>query len=290
MNKYKAQTHFKDIPKHIISTLSLAKYSIKIASAWFSNREIINYLIANKNVIDLQIIISDNPENRKSKDLQRLISAGCKIMFSKRKKNGGFMHHKFCIVDNSIVITGSFNWSNGAVKNDENINVLFEDETALKYINEFSKLKKEASEHVIDSPIINHNENEISQDKDELKMKFESALLKIQNQIANNIKTQLIDETKLITEIDKDKISLIESKLKDYNKRFSKNDFNEPVNIYRKLQVEAFNNVIKENQEQIKRTQANGNSEKIMQKLKRHMDLTKARNVLCNKLGMTVLK
>jgi phosphatidylserine/phosphatidylglycerophosphate/cardiolipin synthase-like enzyme len=31
------------------------------------------------------------------------------------------MHHKFCIIDGYVVITGSYNWSYNAENNDENI-------------------------------------------------------------------------------------------------------------------------------------------------------------------------
>ena len=35
------------------------------------------------------------------------------------------MHHKFCVIDNSLLMTGSFNWTASAVKfNQENLMVL----------------------------------------------------------------------------------------------------------------------------------------------------------------------
>jgi hypothetical protein len=50
------------------------------------------------------------------------------------------MHHKFCVIDHRIVITGSYNWTNNAEKNDENI-VIVEDYTlALEYADAFLAL------------------------------------------------------------------------------------------------------------------------------------------------------
>jgi phosphatidylserine/phosphatidylglycerophosphate/cardiolipin synthase-like enzyme len=51
------------------------------------------------------------------------------------------MHHKFAVLDNSVVITGSFNWTTQAVKfNQENI-VFYENrELAAKYTEEYNKL------------------------------------------------------------------------------------------------------------------------------------------------------
>ena len=51
------------------------------------------------------------------------------------------MHHKFCIIDESIVITGSFNWTSQAVLyNQENILFYENSQIARKYIDEFHKL------------------------------------------------------------------------------------------------------------------------------------------------------
>ena len=51
------------------------------------------------------------------------------------------MHHKFCVIDESIVITGSFNWTSQAVNfNQENILFYENKDIAQKYIAEFNKL------------------------------------------------------------------------------------------------------------------------------------------------------
>ena len=51
------------------------------------------------------------------------------------------MHHKFCVIDKSVVITGSFNWTDQAVNhNQENLLFIENKELALKYSNEFEKL------------------------------------------------------------------------------------------------------------------------------------------------------
>jgi len=51
------------------------------------------------------------------------------------------MHHKFAVIDNSVVITGSFNWTNQAVKiNQENILFYENKELAAKYTEEYNRL------------------------------------------------------------------------------------------------------------------------------------------------------
>lgn len=53
------------------------------------------------------------------------------------------MHNKFCIIDRSIVITGSYNWTRKARNNDENITITKNsDRLALDFITEFQRLKK----------------------------------------------------------------------------------------------------------------------------------------------------
>jgi phosphatidylserine/phosphatidylglycerophosphate/cardiolipin synthase-like enzyme len=50
----------------------------------------------------------------------------------------GLMHHKVIIIDDSIVITGSYNFTNsGETRNDENVIILFNIEAAAQYLDEF---------------------------------------------------------------------------------------------------------------------------------------------------------
>ena len=51
------------------------------------------------------------------------------------------MHHKFCVIDNSVVVTGSFNWTDQAVNhNQENLLFLENKDLARQYSDEFQRL------------------------------------------------------------------------------------------------------------------------------------------------------
>ena len=51
------------------------------------------------------------------------------------------MHHKFAIIDNSVVVTGSFNWTSQAVKNNqESILFIKNRELAEQYLDEYNHL------------------------------------------------------------------------------------------------------------------------------------------------------
>ncbi len=52
------------------------------------------------------------------------------------------MHNKFCIIDNDLVITGSYNWTFKARMNDENVIVIKNQPTIIsKFAEKFESIK-----------------------------------------------------------------------------------------------------------------------------------------------------
>jgi phosphatidylserine/phosphatidylglycerophosphate/cardiolipin synthase-like enzyme len=63
----------------------------------------------------------------------------------RRDGNPGLMHHKVIIVDSSIVITGSYNFSASAeTSNDENVAIIHNGEVAAQYLDEFQRIYDQA--------------------------------------------------------------------------------------------------------------------------------------------------
>ena len=59
--------------------------------------------------------------------------------------NVGQMHHKVFIIDEQIVITGSYNFSASAERtNDENVVIFFDPQIAAQYMAEFRRVETEA--------------------------------------------------------------------------------------------------------------------------------------------------
>jgi phosphatidylserine/phosphatidylglycerophosphate/cardiolipin synthase-like enzyme len=59
--------------------------------------------------------------------------------------NGGQMHHKVIIIDRSIVITGSYNFSASAeTRNDENLVIIHSPVIAGYYLDEFQRVYDQA--------------------------------------------------------------------------------------------------------------------------------------------------
>lgn len=76
-------------------------------------------------------------------DLQELICK-CTQVFTQKKQN--LLHHKLCLIDESILITGSTNWSKSGFKKNEEILVIFDrlDQKSLQGLCAlFSRLQKE---------------------------------------------------------------------------------------------------------------------------------------------------
>lgn len=62
-----------------------------------------------------------------------------------RDGNNGQMHHKVMIIDESIVILGSYNFSNSAeTRNDENLLVIYNEDIAKQFVEEFQRIYKQA--------------------------------------------------------------------------------------------------------------------------------------------------
>ncbi|TRO66945.1 phospholipase D-like domain-containing protein [Christiangramia sabulilitoris] len=137
------ETHFEDIQSRIIEKLHSAEENIRVAVAWFTDKEIIEQLeeIALRGV-KIEIIISDNEINR-NVDFSPLEQKGIKIDYFP-VKGYGTMHHKFCIVDNKLVITGSYNWTvNAKSNNGENIHIVTDEGSINQYIEKFKDLKNQ---------------------------------------------------------------------------------------------------------------------------------------------------
>ncbi len=132
------EVSFNDIQDKILNALDNAKVSIIVAMAWFTNNTLADKLLQKQNEgVDVELVIYNDGVNAKhGVDLSGLKHT--KI----RGTRGGLMHNKFCVIDNQIFITGSYNWSvNAEAKNDENITIARDPETATKYSVEFRRLK-----------------------------------------------------------------------------------------------------------------------------------------------------
>ncbi len=105
------QVFFKNIQHTIISELQEASQNIQIAVCWFTNQAIFDVLAqkASQNV-SISLILLDDYANKREEGLRfnDLIGLGVKLYFSDKPAP---IHHKFCIIDNATLLTGSYDWT-----------------------------------------------------------------------------------------------------------------------------------------------------------------------------------
>jgi phosphatidylserine/phosphatidylglycerophosphate/cardiolipin synthase-like enzyme len=136
----KADVHFREIETKVISALDNAKVSIWLAMAWFTNQRLQKKLLQKlEEGLGIWIVIyKDDINSKYGVDLSPFRH------IEMNGTRGGTMHNKFCVIDNQVVITGSYNWSNNAeFRNDENVNVHENNSMATQYSLEFKRLIKE---------------------------------------------------------------------------------------------------------------------------------------------------
>lgn len=141
----KSQAYFEKIHKHIENNLKTSKTSIRIAVAWFTDVKLFDILCQKaKEGIQVELLMANHEINHDSNIIYReLIENGGQIFWiGSEGIYAPLMHNKFCIIDNSILIFGSYNWTQKAKSNHESITVIEEDyNLILDFNQEFDKIK-----------------------------------------------------------------------------------------------------------------------------------------------------
>lgn len=136
--KIVADAIFDKIESEIIANLKKAKAMVDLCVAWFTNEKLLDGLRDCKaRGCKVRIIVYKDGVNKKhGVDLSEF--DWCEA----RGKRGGIMHKKYCVIDNNIVIEGSYNWTNNAEqRNDESINTTEGNtELASKYTVDFNSI------------------------------------------------------------------------------------------------------------------------------------------------------
>lgn len=106
------ECYFEGIAQEIVKNILAAKESIKIAIAWFTNFDIfkvIKHKLATSNV-KITLVINNDLINNGGYCLNfnELIDAGLKLYLYEYPD---MLHHKFCIIDDEVIMTGSYNWT-----------------------------------------------------------------------------------------------------------------------------------------------------------------------------------
>ncbi|MBI3897516.1 MAG: phospholipase D family protein [Gammaproteobacteria bacterium] len=129
----------------VLNGIHSARRSIRVAAYSFSSKPIAEALLeAQRRGIDVKVV-ADEKSNRNYSATKFLANQGVPV-----RLNGNYpiFHHKFMVIDNDTLETGSFNYSKAAAeKNAENVLLLSHVPTlAAKYAGEWQRLWNEAAE------------------------------------------------------------------------------------------------------------------------------------------------
>lgn len=114
--------HFSNIRNEIIGQLKKANREIKVAIAWLTDEDIIRTLTQRaESGLSVTVVMSESKENfRNISKWKDFLRNNGKLHIATPK----FLHHKFCIIDNTTILNGSYNWTYFAQSNEENIVVM----------------------------------------------------------------------------------------------------------------------------------------------------------------------
>ncbi len=139
----KTNSNFNDgggVDDLLVKEIKSAKRSLYLAIYGFTNDRLRDALIeAYKNGIEVIIITDDT--KMASEDMSVIKNSGIKVISDESPSS--LMHHKFLVIDESVVWTGSANYGYYAFyKNNENLVKLTSSKIAKVYLDEFDELLK----------------------------------------------------------------------------------------------------------------------------------------------------
>lgn len=128
----------------ILREINGASSSIRFMSFSFTRDDMGDAIMTKaEEGIEVEGVFENTGSKTQFSELPRLHCAGIDV---RQDGNRGILHHKVFIIDESIVLTGSFNFSNNAVdSNDENLVIIRDEDIAALYLDEFSRVQSIAS-------------------------------------------------------------------------------------------------------------------------------------------------
>jgi len=128
-----------DVEDIIVKRVRKARKSIYFMAFSFTSDPIGEAMIEqSKKGVSVSGIFEKRGSNTRESEYVKFLTEGIPVKLDRNRKN---LHHKVIIIDEEIVITGSYNFSrNASKKNDENILIIENQEIAKKFLAEFRHL------------------------------------------------------------------------------------------------------------------------------------------------------
>lgn len=185
------QALFDNISEHIIQALDKANYSIYIAVVWFTRTDIFEVLLNKvKAGVAVHLALVEDYINQTADicydDLTQFTNAH--LYWT---GDNTLTHNKFCVVDNQILIIGSFNWREDANTHHHEY-IMMNDNVALCkiYYEKFFEIIQQPAPN-IDKLIEQKYGISVYQDVDILTLKLEISLLENDIHVYDNERTEV---------------------------------------------------------------------------------------------------
>lgn len=122
-----------------VSALDAAQTRVDVAMYSFTNSDLADALIrAHARGVSVRVVVEKQQAGSQYSQHRALSDAGIVVRID---SNPNYMHHKFAVIDDSILINGSMNWSgNGVRENNENVSIIHSPELNALFEKEFEKI------------------------------------------------------------------------------------------------------------------------------------------------------
>lgn len=133
-----------DCALKLVKVISDSNNYVYVAIYSFTHDAIAQALLdANARGVDVRVVIEKNDSGSEYSKYRILKNAG---LDARLDGNPALMHDKFMVVDGKVVATGSFNYTKNAdERNNENLLLVKSESLAAKYLEEFMKIREDAS-------------------------------------------------------------------------------------------------------------------------------------------------
>jgi phospholipase D len=131
-------TPYQKCAPKIIEHLEKAQKSIYVRAYSFTSKPILEALIkARKRNVEVFVLI-DKSQAKSKYAVEKNLQAH--NIFVKQEDAKGLAHNKVIVIDESLVITGSYNFSNAAeTRNKENVLFVFDPKVAVQYLEDWKR-------------------------------------------------------------------------------------------------------------------------------------------------------
>lgn len=143
------ECYFSNIESKLINELLVAQSDVKVAQYFITNPNLLSILSYKANQgICVSLLFDFNKRNILNLlKYSCILDFGVKVFIPKKSKT---IHHKFCVIDNNTIITGSYNWSKSSKRNEENIILSRNKKIIHKYEKEFLLLCSQSDLYISD--------------------------------------------------------------------------------------------------------------------------------------------